>query len=449
MDNFFNEEFENEIQKMGLDGYLNNEFIMNENIPNTIETLDMKFNENIVSEVSNQKSKAVANTVSDMISNISETKPIEIVICDIDNQSQMTKNLNLLLKQSTLVRNLSLSSVVNDENVAIITSNYMMYYYYHLIKTHGIDYVMYLHYVSSCIDSGIEYIPTHFALPHLRDNDIHQFVVATYRKTEPHKFWGYFCSVTLTPLRKGIFEKALISSYSACQATMLMLNKTIERQHRKRNFEQQINNNGTSMLLDNSYEPIVTYASCSIPGHGSCTTIAGNGCYLNNACISTSLLLKELMNGNYKCENGNLFDLSLCIGASWIYKGYRGTIDALKQMTKPGGIIIIGEPYWLKEPDTEYLQMLGIEKDEYSSHHGNIDIGENSGLHCLSTLVSNHDDWDYYETLQWWSAMDYISKNPGDQDNHELLKRIKKAKKEYLQYGRDALNWAIYVFMKQ
>jgi cyclopropane fatty-acyl-phospholipid synthase-like methyltransferase len=157
----------------------------------------------------------------------------------------------------------------------------------------------------------------------------------------------------------------------------------------------------------------------------------------------------EIDGADYKCEDGNLFDLSLCVGASWIYKGYKGTIDALKKMTKPGGLIIIGEPYWLKEPDTRYLKMLGTEKDVYGSHYGNIDIGEKSGLQCLFTLVSNHDDWDYYETLQWWSALEYISKNPNDKDNNELLKRINKAKKEYLLYGRDTVNWAIYVFMKQ
>ena len=112
-------------------------------------------------------------------------------------------------------------------------------------------------------------------------------------------------------------------------------------------------------------------------------------------------------------------------------------------------MVIIGEPYWLKEPDDEYLQMIGMKKDEFNSHYKNIDVGEKEGLNCIYTLVSSHDDWDHYETLQWWSANEYVINNPGDPDNAELLDKINKAKMEYLLYGRDTLGWAIYVFKKQ
>jgi len=126
-----------------------------------------------------------------------------------------------------------------------------------------------------------------------------------------------------------------------------------------------------------------------------------------------------------------------------------GTVKALKKMTKPGGFIIIGEPYWLKEPYIEYLKMMGSKKEEFNSHRKNVDIGEEEGLYCIYTLVSNLDDWDHYETLYWWAAMDHIANVPDDPDNPELLKKVKKAKTEYLLYGRDTLGWAIYVFKKQ
>jgi len=46
-----------------------------------------------------------------------------------------------------------------------------------------------------------------------------------------------------------------------------------------------------------------------------------------------------------------LFDLTMCIGASWVYKGHRGTLNALKTMAKPDALILVGEPFWVKEPD--------------------------------------------------------------------------------------------------
>jgi hypothetical protein len=150
----------------------------------------------------------------------------------------------------------------------------------------------------------------------------------------------------------------------------------------------------------------------------------------------------------YKPIGNETYDLTMCIGASWIYNGFKGTIEALKKMTKPGGLIIIGEPYWLKEPSDDHLKMSGIKKEEFNSHYKNVDVGEKEGLYCIYTLVSNLDDWDHYETLYWWAAMDYVTDNPDDPDNTELLKRVRKAKTEYLLYGRDTLGWAIYVFKR-
>jgi cyclopropane fatty-acyl-phospholipid synthase-like methyltransferase len=168
----------------------------------------------------------------------------------------------------------------------------------------------------------------------------------------------------------------------------------------------------------------------------------------NERVPNSDIKLLEMDGAKYKPENNELFDLTMCIGACFVYGGLIGTIIALKKMTKPGGMIIIGEPYWLKEPDDEYLKMSGLKKVEFNSHYKNIDTGEKEGLNCIYTLVSSHDDWDHYETLQWWSAYDYVTVNPDDPDNSELLNKINKAKTEYLLYGRDTLGWAIYVFKR-
>lgn len=189
--------------------------------------------------------------------------------------------------------------------------------------------------------------------------------------------------------------------------------------------------------------------------------ISGTGVDISPYCIKdcenkknvripdSDIKFLQMDGAKYVPENNELFDLTMCIGASWIYNGFKGTINALKKMTKPGGMIIAGEPYWLEEPDNKYLKMSGIKKDEFNSHYKNVDVGEKVGLTCIYTLASSHDDWDHYETLQWWSAYDYITANPDDPDNSELLDKINKSKMEYLLYGRDTLGWAIYVFKKQ
>jgi SAM-dependent methyltransferase len=156
----------------------------------------------------------------------------------------------------------------------------------------------------------------------------------------------------------------------------------------------------------------------------------------------------EMDGANYRPEVPSSFDVTLCIGASWVYNGYRGTIQALKGMVKNGGLIVVGEPFWLLEPSKEYLEVEGIKRDDFGTHRNNIRVGESEGLSCLYTLVSDHDDWDHYETLQWWAVDEYVRAHPDDPDIRELVKRKRREKQIYLQGGRETMGWAIYVFRK-
>ena len=188
--------------------------------------------------------------------------------------------------------------------------------------------------------------------------------------------------------------------------------------------------------------------------------ISGTGVDISPYCIkdcrkkhrdrvpNADLKFIEMDGADYKPEFQESFDLTMFIGASWVYKGYKGTLQALKVMTKPDGLIMVGEPYWLKEPSEEYLRADKIRKEDFGSHYENVHSGEAEGLTCIYTLVSNYDDWDLYETLQWWAAIEYARNHPDDPDVPELLERKKREKEIYLRWGRETLGWAIYLFRK-
>ncbi|MGZ5491936.1 MAG: SAM-dependent methyltransferase, partial [Nitrososphaeraceae archaeon] len=103
----------------------------------------------------------------------------------------------------------------------------------------------------------------------------------------------------------------------------------------------------------------------------------------NKRIPNSDIKFLEMDGAKYSSKINELFDLTMCMGASFVYNGFIGTINALKKMTKPDGMLIIGEPYWLKEPDDEYLKMSGMKKDEFNSHYKNIDVGEKEGLNCI------------------------------------------------------------------
>jgi SAM-dependent methyltransferase len=158
------------------------------------------------------------------------------------------------------------------------------------------------------------------------------------------------------------------------------------------------------------------------------------------------LELLEMDGAKFKPANDEKFDLASCLGASWIWGGYKGTLTALKEMVKPGGFIVSGEPFWIQDPPESYLKIMGLKREDFGTHAQNVKMGEELGLFCAYTLVSDLNDWDNYETTQWDAAFDYIRDHPEDSDNEDLVQKIQENKYAYLDFGRECLGWAVYVF---
>jgi SAM-dependent methyltransferase len=150
----------------------------------------------------------------------------------------------------------------------------------------------------------------------------------------------------------------------------------------------------------------------------------------------------------YQPSAPECLDLASCIGASWVYQDYRGTLEALTKMTRPGGLVLVGEPFWISDPDPDYLKLIGADRNLCGSHAGNVAIGEEVGLTPLYALVASPDDWDRYEGLQWQAAERYAADHPDDPDVEALLRTSRTSRDAYLRWGRDCLNWAIYLFRR-
>jgi len=153
----------------------------------------------------------------------------------------------------------------------------------------------------------------------------------------------------------------------------------------------------------------------------------------------------QMGGADYDAAAGS-FDMTLCIGATWVWDGYLGTIEALKKIVNPGGLIAIGEPFKMREPSAEYENADPGLVANLVTHAENVAIAVNAGLTPLYAIASNQDDWDRYEGLQWRAGEAYAIENPDDPDLPELLERIRENRTVYLRHARDTLNWAIYLF---
>jgi SAM-dependent methyltransferase len=132
------------------------------------------------------------------------------------------------------------------------------------------------------------------------------------------------------------------------------------------------------------------------------------------------------------------WDAALCLGASFVFDDFEGTLQALAPAVRPGGHVAIGEPFWRAWPLPRHVEDLG-----YLPLRENVDLVEQAGLSLTALIAASQDDWDRYESLHWSSVEDWLAANPDAPEAEEIRRRHEAGRREYLDAHRDLLGWAI------
>lgn len=156
----------------------------------------------------------------------------------------------------------------------------------------------------------------------------------------------------------------------------------------------------------------------------------------------------QMDGAEFRPEQPASLHLAACIGASWVFKNHNEALRTLRSWVVPGGLVVVGEPFWLHDPSQGYLDASGLQRENFGTHADNVKVGERHGLQLVYTIVSDKNDWDQYEGLQWLAADEYARQNPNDPDITELMDRVTSSKNIYLKWGRDTIGWAIYIFRR-
>jgi SAM-dependent methyltransferase len=139
------------------------------------------------------------------------------------------------------------------------------------------------------------------------------------------------------------------------------------------------------------------------------------------------------------------YDVAMCLGASFVWGSLAGTLDALEPVARPGGHVVVGEPFWRRLPlPDDYEERTG----PYTTLEDTVTIFETGSLAVVSVIASSEDDFDRYETLHWRAVEEWLAENPNDPDVGEVRARHQQYKRTYLRYGRDYLGWAVFVGWK-
>lgn len=139
------------------------------------------------------------------------------------------------------------------------------------------------------------------------------------------------------------------------------------------------------------------------------------------------------------------FDIVSCIGATWIGSGMHGTIKLMRPAIRPGGLLLVGEPYWIEEPPDEAYDALGVRRDDYCSLANILTRCKAAEVELVEMVLANQDTWDRYEALHWITVSNFLRDNPTYPDATNLRQWMQHEKEVYLEYGRRYLGWGVFV----
>ena len=154
----------------------------------------------------------------------------------------------------------------------------------------------------------------------------------------------------------------------------------------------------------------------------------------------------ELGDASQRTHEPESYDTALCLGASFVYGSLADTVDALAPAVRPGGHVVVGEPYWRRLPLPDDYE---DRNEPWTTLEGTMVVFETSGLPVVSVIASSEDDWDRYDTLHWQAVEQWLVANPTDPDADDIRSRHERYKRTYLRHQREVLGWAIFVGWKR
>jgi SAM-dependent methyltransferase len=141
-------------------------------------------------------------------------------------------------------------------------------------------------------------------------------------------------------------------------------------------------------------------------------------------------------------------DIAACIGATWIGNGVAGTVDLLRRSLKPGGTMLIGEPYWRREPpDQATIDGCHAIGEDFVSLPDLLTRLGALGCDVVEMVLADQDGWDRYVAAQWLSIRRWLDENPGDDMAPEMRAELTSAPAAYARYRREYMGWGIFVLL--
>lgn len=144
-------------------------------------------------------------------------------------------------------------------------------------------------------------------------------------------------------------------------------------------------------------------------------------------------------------------DVACCVGATWIGDGIEGTMDLLERSLRPGGMLLIGEPFWrMDPPDQATVEACHVSsKDDYRDLPGLAALFGERGWDLVEMVLADEDSWDRYVAAQWFTVRQWLDANPDDEQAAEFRAELDGEPLRYLRYRRPYLGWGVFALKRR
>ncbi|MBC8328972.1 MAG: class I SAM-dependent methyltransferase [Planctomycetes bacterium] len=141
-------------------------------------------------------------------------------------------------------------------------------------------------------------------------------------------------------------------------------------------------------------------------------------------------------------------DLAICLGSTQAFDGFESALWILRERVRPGGLLLLGEGFWRREPAKEYLEFLGCGVGDLHSHLVNLRLAEESGLEVLRARETTEAEWSAYEDRYSQNLLNWTEEHPDDPDAPGFRAHIEGWRQAYLEWGRSTLGFGIYLLQR-
>lgn len=141
--------------------------------------------------------------------------------------------------------------------------------------------------------------------------------------------------------------------------------------------------------------------------------------------------------------------VAACLGATWIGGGVAGTLELLAKSLDPGGILLVGEPYWRQLPPTEVIARgcLAGKRSDFLILPGLLAAFGARGYDVVEMVLADQDSWDRYEAAKWLTMRRWLDANPDDDFAPEVRAQLDAEPARYATYTREYLGWGVFALM--